>query len=251
MKKIGLIYTVYNTVTNKYYVGQTVQTLKERKRQHYKFAKSKMNYKFSNTLNKYDSNVFNWEIVENNILIDNLNDKEIFYIQKYNSFKKGYNSTPGGSIRFERKPSNRILCNVKELYNIKTKEIIKMNPYEFVKYLNVNRNSWGNAYKVFYNELLRFKNWILLERYDDYINFKKDLSRKSSSVHIDNKKYYFLNIKSNIIFEGSRKEFIQRFNLSKGCVSRLINKKAKIHKDWILKNRKDMDDRCIDKNLKE
>ena len=63
MNKVGLIYKVTNIINNKIYIGQTIQSLKERKRQHYKFAKSKKNYKFSNALNKYDANNFDSTIV--------------------------------------------------------------------------------------------------------------------------------------------------------------------------------------------
>ena len=62
------------------------------------------------------------EILEENLCSDKLDEREIFYINKYNSYIKGYNSTNGGSY-------SDIDC-IRMAYNdyhkwLKIKEILK------------------------------------------------------------------------------------------------------------------------------
>lgn len=62
-------------------------------------AKRKGNYKIYNAMNKYGKENFICEILEENVPIDDLNSKEIYYIEKYDSYINGYNSTKGGDGR--------------------------------------------------------------------------------------------------------------------------------------------------------
>ncbi len=61
--------------------------------------KRKGTYKIYNAMNKYGKENFMCEILEDNVPIDELNNKEIYYIEKYDSFINGYNSTKGGDGR--------------------------------------------------------------------------------------------------------------------------------------------------------
>lgn len=61
--------------------------------------KLKGTYKLYNAMNKYGVDKFYYEILEEGIPIDELDSKEIRYIELYNSYKNGYNSTPGGDGR--------------------------------------------------------------------------------------------------------------------------------------------------------
>lgn len=93
-----LIYKVTNKINGKEYVGQTTQSLKERKRKHISKALNKGDiFYFHHALRKYGPENFSWEIIHDNIdNIDELNEFEIYYICYYNSFEKGYNLTLGG-----------------------------------------------------------------------------------------------------------------------------------------------------------
>lgn len=91
MDKMGIIYKATNKINGKCYIGQTKFTLEKRKLEH---ENSSYNCYFHKALKKYGLDNFSWEIIENGIL--NLNKKEIFYINEYNSFKNGYNLTIGG-----------------------------------------------------------------------------------------------------------------------------------------------------------
>ena len=103
-----LIYLVTNIVNDKKYVGQTVKSLKVRKRNHLSVAKfHKYNSYFHRALIKYSEEAFDWKILHGGVEnIDELNRLEIYYIGYYNTYGKGgYNLTLGGSGRVGYKPS--------------------------------------------------------------------------------------------------------------------------------------------------
>lgn len=93
----GFIYKITNRVNNKVYIGQTRFTVEHRFKQHLK------NYKIEHRIqplylafSKYGIENFEVETIEE-CSIDKLNEREMFWIAKYDSFKHGYNATLGGS----------------------------------------------------------------------------------------------------------------------------------------------------------
>lgn len=98
MDKISGIYCIENKITNKKYIGKSVN-IYERWRQHKIFLRhNKHHNKYLQfAWNKYGENTFDFYIIEE-CIEDELNDKEIFYIQKYDSTNNiyGYNLTDGG-----------------------------------------------------------------------------------------------------------------------------------------------------------
>lgn len=96
-----LIYQCLNKINGKSYIGKTINTLKRRKREHYKPCewKRQLNSIFYKALRKYKKSDFEWHIIERCKNIDELNNKEIYYIKKFKSLIKenGYNMTLGGT----------------------------------------------------------------------------------------------------------------------------------------------------------
>lgn len=88
----GYIYKITNKVNGKSYIGQTRYTIEFRWRQH---LHKKDNTYFHNAIKKYGVDNFIVEKLEE-CNIEDLNEKEIYYIAKYNTFKDGYNLTIGG-----------------------------------------------------------------------------------------------------------------------------------------------------------
>lgn len=87
----------------KYYIGQTRFTLNERAGLNgIRYTKDnepgkKVTSKFANAIRKWGWDSFEGEILEDNISSqEELNKLEMFYIEKYDSFNNGYNSTKGG-----------------------------------------------------------------------------------------------------------------------------------------------------------
>lgn len=91
-----IIYKVQNKITNKVYIGQTVNSLEQRKNEHIKFSKTK-NTHFLNALRSYGERNFTWEVIDTAKTKEELNEKEIKYIQEYNSIENGYNMIEGGT----------------------------------------------------------------------------------------------------------------------------------------------------------
>ena len=95
-----IIYKVTNKINNKVYIGQTSNNLEKRKNEHYKESrycdKWGTNTHFHKALLLYNENDWEWTIEDTANSKEELNQKEKYYIQKYDSFKNGYNSTIGG-----------------------------------------------------------------------------------------------------------------------------------------------------------
>jgi len=94
---MGLIYKITNPSNGKCYIGQTNQGLKQRKKEHFcRFKSFGRDHKVYLAFKKYGFEHFTWEILEDNISEVHLNEREKYYISKYNSFNRGYNMTDGG-----------------------------------------------------------------------------------------------------------------------------------------------------------
>ena len=91
----GLIYKITNTINGKIYIGQTIRSLDDRIDD---YKRGYGNGHLNNSINKYGFTNFTFEVIDTATSIDELNEKEIDYISKYNSTDKaiGYNIALGG-----------------------------------------------------------------------------------------------------------------------------------------------------------
>jgi len=89
----GVIYCYHCIPTGKKYIGQTL--FETKRKAYHRFCSKKENTKFYRAVRKYGWDNFVYGVLEE---FDKqiLDEMEIFYIKKYNSFKNGYNSTMGG-----------------------------------------------------------------------------------------------------------------------------------------------------------
>ena len=97
MLKKGKIYKITNKVNDKVYIGQTIQTLKKRFNGHCCYSKSdrSTNMYIKRAIHKYGRDNFSIELIEE-CLLEELNDKEKYWIAYYDSYNNGYNLTEGG-----------------------------------------------------------------------------------------------------------------------------------------------------------
>lgn len=93
----GFIYKITNKINGKSYIGQTIQDVKERFYQHCATSCSLdvLNMAIHKAIFKYGKSNFTLEVIEE-VESDNLNDREKYWIEYYDSYKNGYNSTIGG-----------------------------------------------------------------------------------------------------------------------------------------------------------
>jgi group I intron endonuclease len=147
MKKSG-IYCIENKFNNKKYIGQA-RDLNKREYEHLRGLKG--NYHFNNYLqkafNKYSQKGFEFKVIEE-CREELLDEKEMFYIEKFNTMDKtkGYNLRAGGhkprlseiskskisSTRIQRIKEGQIVLGGYK-YTEEQKEKISKSKYEFYK----------------------------------------------------------------------------------------------------------------------
>ena len=116
------IYKITNKINNHCYIGQSVN-IEHRFQEH----KKPYNWKRESTkalyqaFQKYGLNNFTFEIIEE-CNEKQLDEKEQYWIQYYNSYKNGYNMTSGGETNFgDNHPGHKLtkedVINIRRRYN--------------------------------------------------------------------------------------------------------------------------------------
>ena len=108
--RTGLIYKITNQYNGYVYIGQTVQTLEQRWKQHIKYAFSSgksSNMVIARAIRKYGADAFSVEVIAKNIPETLLDATEQFWILHFNSFAQGYNCTLGGRGSRGHSPWNK------------------------------------------------------------------------------------------------------------------------------------------------
>ena len=91
-KSVEVVYGIHNTITDMWYIGSTFNMRDRMRRHKYELLhNSHHSNKLQRSFNKYGINSFNGKIIEqfNKLDITELINKEIDYIEKYNSLKNG------------------------------------------------------------------------------------------------------------------------------------------------------------------
>ena len=95
----GIIYKITNLINNKIYIGQTIHTLVYRMSQHKKTAKYNLKKgHLYESINKYSWENFCFEEIDSANNINELDEKEKYWVKYYNSANRlyGYNKSVGG-----------------------------------------------------------------------------------------------------------------------------------------------------------
>ena len=114
------IYKITNNINNKCYIGQSIH-IEHRWEEH----KSKYNWERENTkplylaFQKYGLENFTFEVIEE-CEVEQLNIKEQYWINFYNSYEDGYNLTTGGETNYgENHPGHKL--TEKDVIDIRTR----------------------------------------------------------------------------------------------------------------------------------
>lgn len=96
MTEKGYIYKIKNNINGKQYIGCTISSLKKRFEEHaWRCLKTDINTKFCNSIIKYGVENFQIELLEE-CNTSNIYEREKHYINEFETYKKGLNSTYGG-----------------------------------------------------------------------------------------------------------------------------------------------------------
>lgn len=166
----GIVYLSTCVITNKVYVGITIQKFSKRKCDHIKVSftptSKAYNHHFHRAIRKYGKESFKWEILETiqedtrDKLIRHLKQLEIEYIKKYDSKRNGYNSTNGGDYSRIECKKIKVYSDSGELlniYNDVTEASIQLNISKNIIWLVCGR----------FSSYTKFNNKRLILRYED------------------------------------------------------------------------------------
>lgn len=89
--RTGIIYGYTNLESGKMYIGQTLH--QERRWNTHRYGKYKNGWHkdYQNNPDKYEYSVIEYDVPE-----DKLDEREMFWIKFFDSYRNGYNLTPGG-----------------------------------------------------------------------------------------------------------------------------------------------------------
>lgn len=197
---IGYIYKVTNKINGKIYIGQTIQSVKDRWYRHCGksgISKAELNTHFKRAILKYGKENFTIETIE---VCDStkLNDREKFYISYYNSYINGYNSTIGGQDGSKPfKTSKEDETQIISLYNY------GFSLREIGREFNLDKTTVKG----------------ILVRHN--ISIRATRTYKLSSIDR-------INIMNDLDLGLSRKEIINKYNISKSYLSQLITGNRRI-----------------------
>lgn len=93
----GFIYKISNSINDKVYIGKTLSTIEKRFSEHQKdsFRDEKEIRPLYRAMRKYGIEKFSVELVEE-VPIEQLSEREKYWIDYYQSYSNGYNATLGG-----------------------------------------------------------------------------------------------------------------------------------------------------------
>ena len=194
----GTIYIITNSLNNKVYIGQTIQLLQDRWSEHCRkpSSKNEANMCIKRAILKYGKENFRIRELEK-CGIEELNEREIYYIKLYNSFRNGYNSTKGG------KSGTKLLKLDKE----QQQSCIELYKLGF---------SFRDIAKEFNVDKATIKHIIEINNIPIRTTRTYKLSQEDRLRIVEESSYL------------SRKELMNKWNISKSYLSQLINGKRRI-----------------------
>lgn len=141
-----IIYKITNKLNGKSYIGQTIKSVEVRFKQHCKTESI-----LGRAIRKYGENNFEIETLQKAKSKEEMDLLEKEYIEKYDSFKNGYNVTEDGQGTFDNKKSRWILKKETHDKLLDENFVYFAEIYKIIKNLNRNGIICKNGKKA--------KNW--------------------------------------------------------------------------------------------
>jgi len=207
MNMKGIIYKVENQENGYVYIGATTHSLYQRQLDHTERAYRGEENKFHEAIMTYGANAFKWEQIDTVGSIDELAQKEQYYVLEYNSKEQGYNADAGGGIK-------------KTVYQYSVKDGNLVNKYDSLESaanaVSAYKTSVGNAC-LGQNKTCKGYYWSY--NYSVPFSPEKDLRKKKVIKYSLSGKQLAV---YNSVAEASRLS-----GISKTCISRVCRNERK------------------------
>lgn len=206
----GIIYCILNTVNDKKYIGQTIKDLSLRKRQHINLANNGSKWAIHQAIRKYSNENFEWLIIDSADNQEELNEKEMYWIDYYNTFYEGgYNMAVGGQCNLSEDPDEMSLMRGGQpflVFNLDG-EFVKeaISQQEFAKEIGVSHGIPNNVLK---GRKLQVRGYVLI--YKD--EFSEELLDKKLNDAING-----LRERPFFVFDKDTLGFIGQWNIKGQC----------------------------------
>jgi len=149
----GKIYKIINNVNNQIYIGCTINSLTNRFNEHlYRCFKTDYNSKLYSSMKKYGKENFTIELIEE-CDVEKIYTTEKKYIQEYDSYYNGLNSTFGGEGCLGYVHSDEIKKKISE--NVKNGNSHKGKSYQelYGELGEVEKKKRSNSVKKYWTEI--------------------------------------------------------------------------------------------------
>lgn len=209
------IYKITNTINQKAYIGQSIH-IEDRWYQHKQESKNPRqkpyNYSIHQAFRKYGIEHFTFEIVEE-CPIEELNEREKYWVAYYNTYKKGYNETEGGeagpSLPGELNPNAKITND--DVINIRQAVLQDMSQQDFYNLYYKNKLSYHQFCRIW-----RGESWLeIMPEAIEYVKSQEYLTkvrqRAGQSRLTEQQHQYHQDIHQRKIAGETRKEVYQTY----------------------------------------
>jgi len=215
-----IIYKITNLINNKVYIGQTIGTLEKRWKRHtWECTRKRNAMAITNAIIKYGMDNFTIEEIYKASTMEELNDKEIYYISILNTISpNGYNIDNGGGNK-SRSDETRAKISL------------------------AHKNRWDKGERI--SEETRKK---LSESHKGYVpseETKKKLreffkgkkpseNTRRGSIEYNQKTYTLLNPNGELVTFTNMKNFCKENNLSNSKLCLVASGKRRSHRGWTI-----------------
>lgn len=199
----GKIYKITNKINGKVYIGQTIQSLKDRFNRHCSdYKDNHFNMPIKQAILKYGKENFAIELIEE-VEQDKLNEREVYWISIYDSYNKGYNCTKGGQNGATVQPK----LSWREENEVIEAKYLGFSCREISKVYNIDRSTVHNIFKRHNLKMPNKRNLESRINKDAFIQF---LTTKPTIQEIENR----FNICKCSVYNYLKKHHIE-YNFSK------------------------------------
>lgn len=233
------IYSITNIVTGDMYIGQTKVSFESRWREHIGSLKrgTHDNNYLQRSWVKYGEEGFKFEAIHLCDELDILDDLEIYYIKKYDTYMNGYNLTPGGNNYLPSTKQQDHETRIKRLRNAKQASREKSDYTETqiarVKQLLVDEDYCNNLEKIEKITGVKLNIIYSVRKLATWIDIREDLNEEIKMLNDKNLRNIEI-IKDCNSYNYNIEELCEKYKLSQYSI-KLILKKNKVNYPSIFK----------------